>query len=54
VKDQAWVIIMTTEGGITLREVLEMEDSERLSWYERCVSHNEKVQSEIDAAKRRR
>lgn len=53
-KDQAWLIVMTTEGGITLRDVLEMEDSERLSWYERCLSHNERVQSDVESAKRRR
>jgi len=45
---------MTTEGGITLRDVLEMEDSERLWWYEKCLSHNEQVRADIDAAKRRR
>jgi len=45
---------MTTEGGISLREVLEMDEDDRLWWYEKCLSHNEKVQAEIDAAKRRR
>jgi hypothetical protein len=44
---------MTTEGGISLRDIVEMEESERLRWYERCISHNEKVQADIEAAKRR-
>jgi hypothetical protein len=53
VKDQAWFVIMTTEGGITLRELLEMEDKERIYWYEKCRTHQEQTEAKIDSAKRR-
>jgi hypothetical protein len=30
-----------------------MEESERLWWYDKCLSHNERVQAEIESKRRR-
>lgn len=45
---------MTTEGGITLRELLEMEDKERIYWYEKARAHQEQIEAKMESAKRRR
>lgn len=35
---------MTTEGGVSLRDIMAMDDKERTWWYDRCVEHSEQVE----------
>ncbi len=37
-------MMMTTQGGIALRDVLEMTDQERLRWLQRCIDYNEEME----------
>lgn len=37
--------MMTTEGAIGYRDVMEMSDSERLWWLQKCLDHNEAIEA---------
>lgn len=42
---------MTTEGGLGYRDLMTMDEKERLWWLQKCVDHNEEMQDKIDRAK---
>jgi hypothetical protein len=37
---------MTTEGGMTYRDLMVMDDKERLWWLQKCIDHNEKQEEQ--------
>lgn len=42
---------MTTEGGLGYRDLMTMDEKERLWWLQKCVDHNEEMQDKIDRSK---
>lgn len=43
---------MTTEGGLTYRDVLAMDEKERLWWVQKCLDHNEEMEERMNSARR--
>jgi hypothetical protein len=37
---------MTTEGGLTYRDILLMDEKERMWWLQKCIDHNEKQEEQ--------
>jgi len=36
--------MMTTEGAIGYRDLMEMDDAERLGWLQKCIDHTESLE----------
>jgi hypothetical protein len=50
--EQAFTIMVTTQGAMGLGELLDLPDADRVWLYERCVRHNEDIEKEAERAKR--
>lgn len=46
--------MMTTEGGMSYRDIMLMDEPERLWWLQKCMNHNDKIQEDTSKAKTRR
>jgi hypothetical protein len=44
---------MSTEGAVTYGDVMQMDDLERTWWLQKCLDHNEEMESKIQSAKMR-
>lgn len=40
-------MMMTTEGALTHRDIMEMSDQERLWWLQRCIDRNEAIEGKL-------
>jgi hypothetical protein len=47
-------MMMTTEGALGYRDVMDMDEVERLFWLQKCIDRNEKLEEEAERAKSRR
>jgi len=50
--EQAFTIMLTTQGAMDLDAVLDLPDADRVWLYDRCARHNEDIEKEAEKAKR--
>lgn len=50
--EQAFTIMVTTQGAMGLAEVLDLPDADRVWLYDRCARHHEEIEKEAEKAKR--
>ena len=47
-------MMMVTEGALSYRDIMGMDEVERLFWLQKCIDHNDKAEGDMDRASRGR
>jgi len=50
--EEAFTIMVTTQGAMGLDEILDLPDADRVWLHERCARHHEAIEEEAEKAKR--